>query len=647
MSWMSMLVQTYDNNLDKAGEIIIDKAPLPMLSHMTLNSQLTVIIDEDGNFKGAEDVDKNNSTILFPISEQSGGRSSGVAAHYLCDFLSYVAGDYCCFVDDTKSDKESKKAVEKHTAYITQLRNWVDSEYSHPKVNAIYKYISKNTLMADLIREGKVKLDEKGKLSNDKINGQPYEKVMVRFRVEMLGFDDISNDCWQDKTLFECFSKYYNFARKAEKDICYISGEESGICENHPKGIVYEYNAKLLSASENTNLFTYKGRFVTADEACTVGYESSQKLHLALTWLAKNQSVIIGKSDRRTYICWNPKGKPIPNVFDDPFSFGDEITTADTQADFTRKLFSFINGYRKTLDDMDDIVMISLDPATKGRLSVTFYSELKASDFLNRIEYWGESCNWFFGVKNKDEKYVITTKVPKTRRIVEYAFGNENSKGFVELDDKILKEQIQRVYSVIINGENIPFDFVTALFKKATNPQAYDKYMNYQNVLSTACAITAKYHSHIYDESKRKNKEGVYNYMILDENNTDRSYLFGRLHAVQDYAEQKAMRVKYAKTGDSDSRATNAFRFRNSFVTHPMRTYTYVDNQLNSYYKQLGEYDRSKFNELTAAIFSLMKPEDNTVEALNRPLNEMFLIGYNLQLKYLNDTKFPTKNNNN
>lgn len=641
MSWMSMLVKTYDNNLEKAGKTIGDKKPLSVISHMTANAQITLTIDDNGNYKDACIVDKNDSTTIIPVTEKSGSRSgTGALPHPLSDTLSYIAGDYCAFA---ANDKEAKKLEEKYIAYISELEKWASYDNSCMKVRAIYKYLSKHTLISDLIQNNLVNTDENGKLTKDKINGQPYEKVMVRFRVISAEDDGVSDKCWEDTELFKNFSNYYSSCQTGNKDICYITGKKSVSCVNHPKGIVQaNYGAKLLSANDNAG-FTFRGRFINADEACTVSYEASQKAHSALAWLAKNQSVSIGQKEKRTYICWNPGNKDIINVFD-PTCFDDEIIV-NTKPDFAKNLYKLFQGYIAKIDDTDEVVMISLDAATTGRLSVTYYNELKASDFLERMEYWGQSCKWYFKTKNIEEKLVTNIKVPHTQRIVEYAFGTETDKHFIELNDKILKEQVQRIYSAMINGDNIPYDFVIALTKKASNPQSYQSYINYQNVLSTACAVASKYHSHINDRKQWNNLEGVNDFMNLDEKNNDRNYLFGRLHAIQDYAEQYAMKIKFAKTGKSDNRPTNAFRYRSSFIAHPMRTYSYIEEKLVPYFKVMGENIRKSFQQRIADIFALMKNEDSNY--LNTPLNEMYLLGYYAEMKELNDINFPKKNDDN
>ncbi|MFR1481113.1 MAG: type I-C CRISPR-associated protein Cas8c/Csd1 [Hydrogeniiclostridium mannosilyticum] len=53
-----------------------------------------------------------------------------------------------------------------------------------------------------------------------------------------------------------------------------------------------------------------------------------------------------------------------------------------------------IGGYRQALRPEADVVVVALDAATTGRLSVTYYNQLMASDFLARIERWWETCCW-------------------------------------------------------------------------------------------------------------------------------------------------------------------------------------------------------------------------------------------------------------
>ena len=177
MSWISTLCETYDNNIDKAGTYDGQTYPLSVDSHILANARLEITIDDDGNFIEARELEKNkkdkkdnlNGVTIIPVTEDSGGRASGIAPHPLCDTLSYIAGDYAAYVPG-KKDKE--KALEKSEKYLENLKKWAESDYSHYKVRAVYKYLEKKTVIADLVRENVVELDSHGMISSKKICGE-------------------------------------------------------------------------------------------------------------------------------------------------------------------------------------------------------------------------------------------------------------------------------------------------------------------------------------------------------------------------------------------------------------------------------------------------------------------------------------------
>lgn len=231
-----------------------------------------------------------------------------------------------------------------------------------------------------------------GKLSDKKVSGVVYEKAVVRFRVAGSQPDAV----WQDASLFSCYAQYYAGAQSGEKDICYLTGKPDTISVNHPKGIVAaNYGAKLISANDAAN-FTFRGRFATSRQACAVSYDATQKAHSALTWLAARQGVTAGKQDKRTYICWNPNGKKVIDL-EDPFGLEeDETPRSYTEEGYKQRLIRTFKGYRSELNNNDSIVVIGLDAATTGRLSITYYNELRGSDFYDRLTDWGSTCCWYF-----------------------------------------------------------------------------------------------------------------------------------------------------------------------------------------------------------------------------------------------------------
>lgn len=604
MPWMHKLYETYLANEHLAGDTSIEPQ-LSLPAHIPANSQITVTIDKNGNFKGAVPVPKELQKIMIPVTEKSSGRSSGVAPHSLCDMLPYVAGDFASYVD---SEKEKKKSIQKFEEYSAQLQSWVESEYSHTKAKAVFEYIRKECMVKDLIQSGIIKLGEDGKFDKSKVNGASYDKAIVRFRV--MDFDSENENVWEDKTLFNSYINYYMSSSGAENGICYVTGKDSPLCANHPKGIVANsYGAKLISANDTSN-FVYRGRFTTGEQALSVSYEVSQKAHSALTWLVAKQGVRISE---RVFVCWNPNGK---DVFfrDDLREFDEDDEDSENNIDLTagawrKRIRKLLNGYREDITDSDDIVIIALEAATTGRLSVTYYNELKGSDYYDRIQFWGENLNWRYGLGKKSS--VCT---PPLKKIIRCAYGTEQN-GLLNVSDKLLSEQYQRLLHCMLDKKPIPKDILHALFINACNPMKYKLNdsgisWNFEDVLSTTCAV-----KNFIDNKGKDDK------MILDEKNTDRSYIFGRLLAIADIAEQRAH-------DKNENRETNAMRLWSAYVNHPLATFNILRKTLAPYYKKIGAGSRIFYENMLAEVF-IKIPENNT--DINRPLDENFILGYYLQ----------------
>lgn len=615
MSWMSQLFRTYENNVGKEQQSDMQMTPI---AHMNANAQIEITLSSEGEFRGATQVEKDDAVTLIPVTESSAGRSSGSAPHALCDNLLYIAGDFSSYCEDKKSEKTAK---DRNRDYMSNLKGWAESEYSHPKVQAVYRYLSQNVLISDLVKAGLIELKEDHTFENKKISGQPYEKAIVRFRILGSGLE--SDATWEDVSLVQAYTAYYLEKMQGRTDICYFIGQERTISENNPKGIVAaNYGAKLVSANDNQG-YTYRGRFQNAEQAFALSYEASQKIHSALTWLAKCQGVTVGIKDKRTFICWNPEGKRVPDIFEEFDLISDETEEA-LKMPYRKKLKGIMAGYNSQFEESDSVVIMGLDAATTGRLSVTYYHELMASDFLRRVTYWGETCNWFYLKFNEKKKPYYEIQTPIFKRIVECAFGREKG-NFIDTDDKVMKEHTQRLVKCMLEDQPIPFDFVQALAVRASTPMAYSGY-NREKVLSTACAVIKKYY-YYHDNQQVKGEE---EYMKLDPDNQERSYLFGRLLAVC----EKVERATFEK---GETREPNAIRLQSAYVNHPMQTWKVLEGLLNPYFQKLSPGLREYYRNLIAKITVSFREED--IQEMNKGLKETYLLGYYLQRAELNKKK--------
>ncbi len=602
MSWMKMLYDTYDQN---EGEIANFKREnyLCPIAHMTASSQIEITVDIQGEFHSARQItDRGDAETIIPVTDESAGRASGIAPHPLCDNLTYVAGDYVEYIS-VKKDVESSKG--RFEEYIKALEKWQQSPYTCKKIQGIYQYVTKKSMIKDLIGAGIIVLDETGQLSKEKIAGRSYDKCIVRFRILGSGQPE---ECWQDKSLFQAYQTYYLEQRKeyGRSDICYLTGKQAVTSENHPKGILpASYGAKLVSANDNTD-FTFRGRFRTGEEAYAVSYEATQKAHNALKWLAKIQGYIVGMQDKRTYICWNTKGKKVVQIDELGYLTDDEDDRPSTMPEYKQKLQELIEGYRDQFDDTDEVALMALEAATTGRLSIVYYNQLLANDYFERIRDWHEHCCWQFTTFDQAGNPKQEIKTPTIKRMVEYTFGVQQG-DFVKVSDKLMIMQYQRLFHCIVDKQSIPHDFVEAIFHRACQPLGYS-FGNRERLLSIACAMIAKYY---YDKN---DKEGIN--MEVDKNINDRDYLYGRLLAVY----EKLERSTYGK---DEKREPNAIRLQTVYAQHPASTRLIIENALNPYFQRLSpqsrEFYRKEIEEISNKI---------SLDMENKQLGYKYLIGY-------------------
>ena len=222
------------------------------------------------------------------------------------------------------------------------------------------------------------------------------------------------------------------------------------------KGIVASSgNAKLISSNDSSG-FTYRGRFDAAEQAATVGYTASQKAHCALRWLVANQGVSFGG---RTFLCWNPQGREVPPVHG-PMRRKTQQQRAADPTQYRRQLLETLSGWKEKLPKQAGVVIAAFDAATTGRLALTYYNELLASDFLDRLHAWDLSCCWENG------SYGI--QPPLLFQIVNLAFGTLRG-GKVETDERILGQQMQRLIACRIDGAAFPADIERNLVERASH----------------------------------------------------------------------------------------------------------------------------------------------------------------------------------
>lgn len=638
LGWIETLSRTYDACSSLVGVELDGGLTLLPLSHSTANAQIELTVDMDGNpvRELTSVVEKNgrNEVTVIPVTEDSAARSNGNFPHPLYDKLCYVAGDYSKYTGEQKE--------ECFEAYLNALGRWTRSEYGNPWLSAVYRYVERGTMIEDLVSMGLLKLDEAGKLSEkeNKMGQIAQTDAFVRFAVVENGR---KTDLWKKQEMYEAYANYY-LSRTDEKELCYVSGRYEVCTEKHPSKIRNTADkAKLISGNDDSG-FTYKGRFSDKKEAVSVGYAASQKAHNALRWLLKKQGYL---EDGNAVVVWKlPDGKKeetealeqlkVPDIFGDSLqAFSIQLDEKDendgekieeespkeihTGERYAMRLKQAMQGYARDLKPDDKVIMIVLDAATTGRLSIDYYHEFAGNEFIDRVIEWHEHCTWQRWVRPKNAKQNILVKTaPSPKEMVLAAFGTQRGNGFLDCDPELKRSTIRRILPCIVGlSPKIPKDIVHAAVNRASNPQTYSPFVWENQVLAVACAML---HYNQYKAEKERDESME----TEKQQEKERAELFGRLLAIMDAIERKA--TYSSEQENANKRLTNAKKLWSAFTRRPMTTFERLNQKMKHAYE----------GRLTGRTAAFMEDEiTNVVNRLNeingftnKPLREEYLLGY-------------------
>lgn len=628
MAWIQMLYQTYEQC---KGHEPPGAVPLLPVSHAFQQAHIEITLDAHGNFKSAREIGKVETVI--PATEQSAGRvGTKPPPHPLCDKVQYCAADY----PKTGGGKPSF-----YKEYEAQLTEWCNSPYSHAKARAVLTYIRKGLVVADLVREQVLHIGPDGKLLTRWTSDTPAPELFRVLTAKSGGRDqgdafirwhirETDNPCtavWEDPALQDAWVQF-DASTKKTVGVCMVTGEmQASLALSHPKRIRHSGDgAKLISANDSSG-YTFRGRFTddTGQQACGVGYEVTQKAHNALRWLIQRQAY---RNDEQVIVSWAVAGTPIPDPFGDSLTLmlaGEAIDEAhavapelsldgDAGQAFAKRLNRAMAGYRATLGPTDDVVVMGLDSATPGRMAITYYRELTGSEFLDRIEVWHMTYAWpqKFG---KELKFV---GAPAPRDIAEAAFGRR-------LDDKLKKSTVERLLPCIVDGQPLSRDLLESTVRRTCNRVALDHW-EWEKNLGIACALF---------KGAFKNKEYQ---MSLETDRNSRDYLYGRLLAIAEHVESRALYVA------GEKRDTTAAKLMQRFADRPASTWRTIELALTPSKSRL----RAK---RPGFLYEMEKLHDEVVCSFQRDdflddskLSGEFLLGYHCQRQKLKPPKTDNAN---
>lgn len=617
MSWLTELEKVYDNTIYKKT----DDKPAPVY-HISNNVSVTIILDGKGNFIKAELIDAKSKdrVTTMPCTDSCASRSSGADAYPLCDKWEYVCGD-----------------PEKHGMYMNLLKSWACSAFANDKVKAVYAYVSKGTLAEDLKRSG---------IACDDVSD------FIRWSVELPG--DAKPELWNDEATQNSWIQYYNsdafdeyckvqFTDKKDREkriretgLNYTDGSSTKIAAYHPAKIRHGGDKAKIISSNDTQNYTFRGRFLTDKEACQIGADATQKAHCALRWLIRRQGVSLG--DGLSVVTWNAAGDRLPSIvegsgiFDYGVDFAEESKTQKKEykpaEEFAYAMNKRLVGYYGDISNPQNIMILVIKEATpgQGRASIALYRELQNTDIVQALNKWYDGLLWYRSYWRHDRDgagdYVHSIGAPSPKEIAECAYGERVKPNQIE-------KTVQRLLPCILDGSAIPFDLEQQCVLSASKLLTLDTSYKRDFVLETACAV--------YKYNRNRMKEEYQ--LALEENRTSRDYLYGRLLAIAHQEERAALKEM------DQNRETNALRYMQQFALRPASTWKllYAD-KLKPYRRHLKPGLEEWFEQRLQDISALFTADDYNSDS---PLSGEYLLGYMCQLKAFRKTTDDTSNTNN
>ena len=609
MSWMRALYDTYDN-LE-----LQEKEGLLKIAHSTQKAHLEVQLSKDGKVIAVSFLPVKDSDTVIPVTEESASRSSGAAPHPLFDKIKYLAGDYEFYTGERNE--------EHHQKYMENLKKWCDSGYGDYKIEVLYKYLQENRLIHDLIERGIFSLDEKQHLTKkwenagEKLTVGDQKDAFIRFQVDGVNL-------WEDTKLQENYIHYY-LSNGGEIGFCQVTGREERLCVNHPSKIRNSGDkAKMISSNDKTN-FTYRGRFHDVGEAYTISYEASQKVHNALKWLIERQGVKVGDKE---FVLWGVNSENVPSILESTegvasayeeeedifaaFCGEEEDKTVSIQEDVAERFNRAIRGYHGNVRADSHFVLLGVDAATTGRLSVIFSREYFGADgneLIERIEQWHRDCAWNVSSYNKKlQKRVYFTGAPSPYEIALCTYGREQGNS-IKGTDKVIANAVERILPCIVDGKRVPVDIMREVVHRAQHPQNYKSKTLWQQVLSVACALTRK---HLIEKGEE---------CLVMKSPESLDAKCGRMLAIADAIEAWVLRE------EKIDRTTTAMRYYTKFCENPCDTWVIIQKNLKPYEMKLRGRARN-LQTLLGEISATISEEEFQQK---RNLDGTFCLGFDSQ----------------
>ena len=616
MSFLSALYHSYDS-AEKAG--LVDKHDgnetiLLPLYHTSLNSTgkniIKIILTETGHFYKAEILDKG-AEIIFPVTDKSVARTGkNFSAHPLTDKFSYYL---------------TEEPI-KHENYLKELNKFIDNLSPSSDCFKFMKIVKNFITLEDmyLLIFSDIFPGYDYKLKGNMLyytSGKKELKIKLDnyfLTFEILNFKDKKSfNVTNYVDLHQAYIRYVE-SRGETKGICCISGQMQSITTKH-RGIMG--NAKVVSVSNNKE--TYYGRFKDKSDILSVGYQTSEKAHLMLKFLLDNKNSCRWMGDQQYLINW----------FSDDIKNHQEFDLTDMK----RIRFSGLktNKINKpvTVDNKEvgnafgfgwdnlnydsQYYLAIVDQASNGRISIKYFRELPTSELKRNLQTWHEKYHWYLFNKNS-LKYEHATA--SFYQIMKATYGIERDGELILPKKSFQKDLYVKMIGYLIDGARMPKFISKQLAINIRQRHRYDK--TWKDVLFVAQGIL------------NNERQGGYDTM-LDKENNNCSYLYGRLLAIYDLIEQNTF-VK--ENQNKDKRLTNAQNYWTVYNRTPATTMKLLENKVKPYEKKLRVSKPGLFYKLEkekSEIINKLHDFAYSEQLADKSLDFDFIFGYQAEIDFV------------
>ena len=541
-----------------------------------------IVIDNCGTFLRIESrmIDKKHAQVfLVPQTVQRSGRK--FISNYLWDNCEYVTG---------YSEKNEEKAVLCNNAFIERVEELKKKIPLNVIVNAIYNFYNKYSSIYDVLKDDVLwkEMSTSTKNVSFLLNGSAsiaaMEEDVIRLSEES--------------------------AEKADVQVCLVTGIQGKIARVHAK-VPLQGNAfsSLVSFKDGKGYDSYgkeQGANAPISEEAEFAYTT------ALNHLLESDSRNKFTVGNRTFLFWASKDDEAGRLAEESifsmFGFNESDDNPDRRIEQVRKVFmSIYSGSLKTTLD-NKFYILGLAP-NAARIAVTYWAEIPLKEFASSINQHFEDMDV---VDSRKEKKPYTGLVSLLKEVtLQRKISGSESKLQPNLPESVIKS--------IFQGTPYPYTLYSACIRRIVAETSEEK-----SPIHIARAAIIKGYLNRLNNNQTKIQ------VMLDKDNTNPGYLYGRLFAVIDRIQEIV-----------NTKNTIRNRYMNAASSTPVTVFPAILNLSNHHFEKL-EVSKRFFDDLKGEIISKIEPY-GFLPQLDLQDQGRFFIGYYHQRQ---DLKQNRGNNN-